>query len=79
MPRSTVVLLALAVAGAIVLSGLGAWQLMRNDYKRDAGRPYRYGSAYMMPPCPPGQGAEVSEASALSVQARGIASPTVRS
>ncbi len=35
MPRSTVVLLALAVAGAIVLSGLGAWQLMRNDYKHD--------------------------------------------
>lgn len=35
MPRSTVVLLALAVAGAIVLSGLGSWQLMRNDYKHD--------------------------------------------
>lgn len=35
MPRSTVVLLALAVAGAIVLSGLGAWQLMRNEYKHD--------------------------------------------
>lgn len=35
MPRSTVALLALAVAGAIVLSGLGTWQLMRNDYKHD--------------------------------------------
>ena len=35
MPRSTVVLLALAVAGAVVLSGLGAWQLTRDEYKHD--------------------------------------------
>ncbi len=35
MPRSTVVLLALAVAGAVVLSGLGSWQLMRNEHKQD--------------------------------------------
>ena len=33
--RSSVVLLALAVAGAVVLSGLGAWQVTRNEYKHD--------------------------------------------
>ncbi|MYD66365.1 MAG: SURF1 family protein [Chloroflexi bacterium] len=38
MPRSSVVLLALAAAGAVVLSGLGTWQLMRNDYKHDLAR-----------------------------------------
>ena len=38
MPRSTLLLLALAAAGAVVLSGLGAWQLMRNDYKHDLTR-----------------------------------------
>ena len=35
MPRSAAVLLALAVAGAVVLSGLGTWQLMRNGEKQD--------------------------------------------
>jgi surfeit locus 1 family protein len=35
MQRSTVILLALAVAGAAVLSGLGTWQLMRNEHKQD--------------------------------------------
>lgn len=35
MPRSAAVLLALAVAGAVVLSGLGTWQLMRNEHKQD--------------------------------------------
>ncbi|MXW23622.1 MAG: SURF1 family protein [Chloroflexi bacterium] len=35
IPRSTAVLLALAVAGAVVLSGLGTWQLMRNGEKQD--------------------------------------------
>ena len=33
--RSTAVLLALAVTGAVVLSALGTWQFMRNGYKHD--------------------------------------------
>ena len=35
---STALLLALAVVGAIVLSGLGTWQFMRNGYKQDLAR-----------------------------------------
>ena len=35
MPRSTLLLLALAAAGAVVLSGLGVWQVTRNEYKHD--------------------------------------------
>ena len=33
--RSTAVLLALAVTGAVVLSALGTWQVTRNGYKHD--------------------------------------------
>ena len=35
---STALLLVLAVVGAIVLSGLGTWQFMRNGYKQDLAR-----------------------------------------
>ena len=35
MPRSAIVLLGLAVAGAVVLSGLGTWQFMRDGYKAE--------------------------------------------
>ena len=51
LSRSTAVLLALAVTGAIVLSALGTWQLMRNGYKHDltAERAARVAAAPLTP------------------------------
>ena len=51
MPRSAAVLLGLAVAGAVVLSGLGAWQLARDGYKHDltAERDARVAAAPLAP------------------------------
>ena len=49
--RSAMVLLALAVTGAVVLSALGTWQLTRNDYKHDltAERAARIAAAPLSP------------------------------